>query len=75
MCIRDSACNKMEISKDFEEILSDNGLLKINENLKLEITEKGKIIQDKMGLHTKIMKNIKLEGKQANDLLEMLDEL
>ena len=65
----------MEISKDFEEILSDNGLLKINENLKLEITEKGKIIQDKMGLHTKIMKNIKLEGKQANDLLEMLDEL
>ena len=69
------ACNKMEISKDFEEILSDNGLLKINENLKLEITEKGKIIQDKMGLHTKIMKNIKLEGKQANDLLEMLDEL
>ena len=69
------ACNKMEISKDFEEILSDNGLLKINDNLKLEITEKGKIIQDKMGLHTKIMKNIKLEGKQANDLLEMLDEL
>lgn len=69
------ACNKMEISKDFEEILSDNGLLKINENLKLEVTEKGKIIQDKMGLHTKIMKNIKLEGKQANDLLEMLDEL
>ena len=65
----------MEISKDFEEILTDNGLLKINENLKLEITEKGKIIQDKMGLHTKIMKNIKLEGKQANDLLEMLDEL
>jgi predicted transcriptional regulator len=65
----------MEISKDFEEILSDNGLLKINENLKLEVTEKGKIIQDKMGLHTKIMKNIKLEGKQANDLLEMLDEL
>ncbi|GIR20766.1 hypothetical protein CM15mP35_10270 [bacterium] len=29
-----------------------------------------------MGLHTKIMNNIKLEGKQANDLIEgMLDEL
>ena len=29
-----------------------------------------------MGLHTKIMNNIKLEGKQANELIEgMLDEL
>ncbi len=70
------ACNKMEISKDFEETLSKNGLFIINRNSKLEITEKGKTIQDKMGLHTKIMKNIKLEGKQANDLIEgMLDEL
>ena len=43
---------------------------------KLELTEKGKKIQDSMGLHTKIMNNIKLEGKQANDLIEgMLDEL
>ena len=29
-----------------------------------------------MGLHTKIMNNIKLEGKQAYELIEgMLDEL
>ncbi len=43
---------------------------------KLELTDKGKKIQDSMGLHTKIMNNIKLEGKQANDLIEgMLDKL
>ena len=33
-------------------------------------------MQDSLGLHTKIINNIKLEGKQANDLIEgMLDKL
>jgi len=69
-------CNKMEIPKDFETILIDNNLCKINTKSKLELTEKGKKIQDNMGLHTKIMNNIKVEGRQANDLIEgMLDEL
>ena len=69
-------CNKMEIPKDFETILIDNNLCKINTKSKLELTEKGKNIQDSIGLHTKIMNNIKVEGRQANDLIEgMLDEL
>ena len=69
-------CNKMDVSKDFEKILVENDLCTINSKLKLELTDKGKKIQDSMGLHTKIMNNIKLEGKQANDLIEgMLDEL
>ena len=70
------ACNRMEISKDFEEIFIENNLCRINAKSKLELTDKGKKIQDKMGLHTKIMNNITLEGKQANDFIEgMLDEL
>ena len=70
------ACNGMYISKDFEEILIENNLCRINSKSRLELTDKGKKIQDKMGLHTKIMNNITLEGKQANDLIEgMLDEL
>ena len=59
----------------------DHTLTKINENsLKVrfigDLSPFEKKIQDKMGLHTKIMNNITLEGKQANDLREgMLDEL
>ena len=69
-------CNKMDVSKDFEKILVENDLCIINSKSKLELTDKGKKIQDSMGLHTKIMNNIKLEGKQANELIEgMLDEL
>ena len=70
-------CNKMDVSKDFEKILVENDkICTINSKSKLELTDKGKKIQDSMGLHTKIMNNIKFEGKQANDLIEgMLDEL
>ena len=69
-------CNKMEIAKNFEKILIENNLCKINTASKIELTDKGKKIQDSMGLHTKIMNNIKLEGEQANDLIEgMLDKL
>ena len=72
----DYVCNKMEIAKDFEKILIENNLCIINTKSKLELTDKGKKIQDRMGLHTKIMNNIKLEGKQANELIEgMLEEL
>ena len=71
-----NVCNKMEVAKDFEKILIENNLCKINKNLKLELTNKGKKMQDSLGLHTKIINNIKLEGKQANDLIErMLDKL
>ena len=66
----------MDVSKDFEKTLIENDLCTIDSKLKLELTDKGKKIQDSMGLHTKIMNNITLEGKQANDLIEgMLDEL
>ena len=66
----------MDVSKDFEKTLIENDLCTIDSKLKLELTDKGKKIQDSMGLHTKIMNNIKLEGKQANELIEgMLDEL
>ena len=69
-------CNKMNISKDIEKILIENGLCKFNQDSNLELTQIGKNIQDNMGLHSKIMKNVKFEGKQANDLIEgMLDEL
>ena len=70
------ACNKMDLSKEIEKTLIENDLCTINSKSKLELTYKGKKIQDSMGLHTKIMNNIKLEGKQANDLIEgMLDQL
>ena len=70
------ACNKMDLSKEIEKTLIENDLCTINSKSKLELTDKGKKIQDSMGLHTKIMNNIKLEGKQANDLIEgMLDKL
>ena len=69
-------CNKMNIADDFEKKLIDNNLCIRNKNSKLELTFKGKDIQDNLGLHTKIMRNVKLEGKQANDLIDgMLGEL
>ena len=68
--------NTVILDQNFEQTLIENDLCIIDSKLKLELTDKGKKIQDSMGLHTKIMNNIKLEGKQANDLIEgMLDEL
>ena len=70
------ACNKMNLSQEFEKTLIENDLCTINSMSKLELTCKGKKIQDSMSLHTKIMNNTKFEGKQANDLIAgMLDEL
>ena len=70
------ACNKMQIDIIHEKSLIENNLCVLNNETKLDLTDKGKLIQDKMGLHTKIMKNVKLEGKQANEFIDgMLDEL
>ena len=70
------ACNKVQIDGYHEKSLIENHLCIINNASKLELTDKGKHIQDKIGLHTKIMKSVKLEGKQANEFVEgILNEL
>ena len=56
--------------------LSSFGLCTIDNNNNIELSSKGIKLQDNMGLHTKILNQLKVEGNKANTMFdEMLNKL
>ncbi len=69
-------CNGMNPpDKDISK-LSSFGLCTIDNNNNIELSSKGIKLQDNMGLHTKILNQLKVEGNKANTMFdEMLNKL
>ena len=69
-------CNGMSLpDKDISKLLSF-GLCTLNKNNNVELSPKGIKLQDYMGLHTKILNQLKVEGTKADTMFdEMLNKL
>ena len=68
-------CSGLNLSKDIASNLINSGLCELKNN-NVILSSEGNELQEKMNVFTRVYNNIKVEGKEANSLIDnALDEL
>ena len=68
-------CSGLNLSKDIASNLINSGLCELKNN-NVILSSEGNELQEKMNVFTRVYNNIKVEGKEANSLIDSaLDEL
>ena len=68
-------CSGLNLSKDIASNLINSGLCELKNN-NVILSSQGNELQEKMNVFTRVYNNIKVEGKEANSLIDnALDEL